>query len=203
MLVGLLMYAALYLAPAISGKPNQRPLGAVLVPTLLPLGTLMLLSLIERLLPPAGPRKSLWSYFSLTGSVSSSRLIDLRFAEGFSQRNRVCRVARTSACRRRRYPNYAFRAIDEFAFDNSLAASSAALQTVFVDHLQARVNLGECASPEGGGFIESFFKKLTENGYQRLPSTTGNSAQSPKRRDPEKKAHRNHLTLEAAKPNSR
>ncbi len=97
-----------------------------------------------------------------------------------------------------RLPHCAFRLIDEFAFDNSLAASSPGLQLTLIEHLQARVNLGKCASPEGRAFVESFFKKLTQNGIQKLPSTTGGSPESPKRRRPEEKAHRFSLTLETA-----
>jgi len=95
-------------------------------------------------------------------------------------------------------PNCAYRAIDEFAFDNSLAARSPALQSKLMMGLGARVNLGKSASPEGRAFVESFFKKMTENGFQRLPSTTGNSPDSPKRRNPEEKAHYFELTSEAA-----
>jgi sterol desaturase/sphingolipid hydroxylase (fatty acid hydroxylase superfamily) len=62
LLVGVLACGTLYLAPAISGKPH-RPLGLALTAALLPVGILALLSLIERLLLPAGPRKSLRSWF--------------------------------------------------------------------------------------------------------------------------------------------
>lgn len=108
LLIGLVFYGVLYLTPAISGKAEQRPIPAALVTTLLPIGTLMLLSVIERLFPPAGPRKSLKCYLLhlqinvfyffmagiagvLTAMASSALahrlgfhlgLIDLRFAEG-------------------------------------------------------------------------------------------------------------------------
>jgi putative transposase len=94
--------------------------------------------------------------------------------------------------------NCAFRSMDELAFDNSLAAFSVEFQSQLAELFGARINLGKSATPEGRAFVESFFKKLTENGYQRLPSTTGGSARSPKRRDPEKKAHEYHITLSAA-----
>ena len=60
-LIGLVAYGVAYLGPAISGQPVQRPVAATL-DTLLPVGALILLSLVERLFPPAGPRKSLKSY---------------------------------------------------------------------------------------------------------------------------------------------
>jgi putative transposase len=95
-------------------------------------------------------------------------------------------------------PNCSFRVPDEFAFDNSLAASSIPWQDRLAENLHCRINVGTAGAPEGRGVVESFFKKLTENGFQRLPSTTGGSARSPKRRDPEAKAHRFQITLAAA-----
>ncbi len=106
-LIGALVYQAWKLVPAILNQP-PAPLGSLLVATLMPIGTLVLLSLIERLLPPAGPRKSLerwfihlqinifWSFAAgflfafatLAASALARRagvslgLIDLRFAEG-------------------------------------------------------------------------------------------------------------------------
>lgn len=108
LLIGLVIYGALSLVPAISGKPEEQPIGSLLYATLLPIGTLALLSLIERLFPPAGPRKSLRSWllhFEITAfysfmagfagvlaAMASSALahrlgfhlglIDLRFASG-------------------------------------------------------------------------------------------------------------------------
>ena len=107
LLIAALVYQALKLVPAISNQPAAPP-GAVLMTTLLPVGTLILLSLIERRLTPAGPRKSLkqwfvhlqinifWSYaagflfaFAAMGAAALARhwgfnpgLFDLRFAQG-------------------------------------------------------------------------------------------------------------------------
>lgn len=107
LLIALLIGGAIYLLPLIAPK-SQRPLGAVVIVAIYPVVTLVLLSLIERLLPPAGPRKSLRSWFlhlhinilyvfmvGIAGTlaiVASSALartfgfdlglIDLRFADG-------------------------------------------------------------------------------------------------------------------------
>ena len=107
LLIGALVCAALYLGPAIFTK-SQKPIGSILIATLLPFGTLVLLSVIERLFSPAGPRKSLkrwffhlqmnifWSFvavftfgFATMATSAAARylgfnlgLIDLRFAEG-------------------------------------------------------------------------------------------------------------------------
>src|SRR5882724_6820739 len=61
LLIGLLICGALYIEPAISGK-SEGHTAAVLFGTLLPIGTLILLSGIERLFPAAGPRKSLGTF---------------------------------------------------------------------------------------------------------------------------------------------
>ena len=61
-LLGSLVYEALHLAPSVSGD-DPPPLAAVLVASLSPFAVLVLLSLIERCLTPAGPRKSLEQWF--------------------------------------------------------------------------------------------------------------------------------------------
>jgi len=107
-LIGLVVYGGLYLDPAITGTPNNQPLGLALAITLFPVATLLLLSLVERLFTPAGPRKSLNSYLlhlqinvfyffmsGIAGTLTAMSaaalahqfgfnlgLIDLRFAHG-------------------------------------------------------------------------------------------------------------------------
>jgi len=110
-LLGLVVYGALYLDPAISASswtPKRPPLGPVLISALMPITSLLALSLIERLFPPGGPRKSLKSYLlhlqinifyffmagiagvftAMAASALAHRLgfelglIDLRFAKG-------------------------------------------------------------------------------------------------------------------------
>ncbi len=106
-LIAALLYEALNIVPAISGTPHA-PLGSIVTVTLLPIGTLILLSLVEHLFTPAGPRKSLKCWFlhlqinvfwalaagilfvfaSLAAGAIAHHLgrdpgfIDLRFAEG-------------------------------------------------------------------------------------------------------------------------
>jgi sterol desaturase/sphingolipid hydroxylase (fatty acid hydroxylase superfamily) len=62
LLLALVVCGPLYLVPAISGKPESRPLGSVLFAAVFPIGTLLSLSVIERLFAAAGPRKSLKAY---------------------------------------------------------------------------------------------------------------------------------------------
>ena len=61
-LFGLLLLGALKLWPTIPGAP-PRPMRIILLSTLLPFGTLVVLSGVERLFAPAGPRKSLRTWF--------------------------------------------------------------------------------------------------------------------------------------------
>ena len=106
-LIGALLIEAVAVLPAIAGKPHD-PLRSVLIAVLLPVATLILLSGIERLFPPAGPRKSrrqwflhlqinlFWSFaagflFMFADMTATALchalgfepgLIDLRFADG-------------------------------------------------------------------------------------------------------------------------
>jgi sterol desaturase/sphingolipid hydroxylase (fatty acid hydroxylase superfamily) len=57
-LTAILIFSALMIEPAISGGPRQHT-GSMLLAALTPIGSLLLLSLLERLTPPAGPRKSI------------------------------------------------------------------------------------------------------------------------------------------------
>jgi hypothetical protein len=57
-LTAILIFSALMIEPAISGGPRQHT-GSILLAALTPIGSLLLLSLLERLTPPAGPRKSI------------------------------------------------------------------------------------------------------------------------------------------------
>lgn len=107
-LLGLVIYGALYLDPAISGTRQRPAVGPALLAALMPIASLLSLSLIERLFKPAGPRKSLQSYLlhlqinvfyffmagiagvlaAMAASALAHRLgfklglIDLRFAHG-------------------------------------------------------------------------------------------------------------------------
>jgi len=57
-LVGLMIFGSLRLGPWLLDAPSPT-LRATLIATVLPVGTVLFLSLLERMLPPAGPRKSL------------------------------------------------------------------------------------------------------------------------------------------------
>lgn len=64
LLLALLVFGALYVWPAISSPGARKTLASILISALLiPIVPVVLLSLIERLFPPAGPRKSLRQWF--------------------------------------------------------------------------------------------------------------------------------------------
>lgn len=105
-IISVLLVSALLLVPAITGR--VRPAETIIFSALMPVITLAILSVIERLLPAAGPRKSLGSWLmhfqlnifffilsgivgalTLTGTNSLARdfgvtlgVIDLAFANG-------------------------------------------------------------------------------------------------------------------------
>jgi sterol desaturase/sphingolipid hydroxylase (fatty acid hydroxylase superfamily) len=63
-LLALLVFGASYVWPAISSPGTRKTLSSVLISALLiPIAPVVLLSFIERLFPPAGPRKSLSQWF--------------------------------------------------------------------------------------------------------------------------------------------
>ena len=61
-LAAILISGSLYLQPALLGVPSPT-IKAALIATLLPIGAVVVLSILERFLPPAGPRKSLRTWF--------------------------------------------------------------------------------------------------------------------------------------------
>ena len=62
LLISLAAYGAAYLFPALSGR-HPPLIQALLAGALIPIGTTLVLSVLERLFPPAGPRKSAQSWF--------------------------------------------------------------------------------------------------------------------------------------------
>lgn len=57
------------------------------------------------------------------------------------------------------------------------------------------VVIGPVAKPTGRPFIERVFRSLEENGFHRLPNTTGSNPNDPKRKDPERAALRGKISL--------
>ncbi|WJQ78966.1 hypothetical protein [Brevibacillus brevis] len=77
---------------------------------------------------------------------------------------------------------------DEFLYDNAKANLATVVRERLTQIIQCGINAGPVSTPERRGIIERFFLTLEENGYHRLPSTTGSHPNDPRRQDPEKKA---------------
>jgi transposase InsO family protein len=85
---------------------------------------------------------------------------------------------------------------DEFAYDNAKANLADRVREKLTSVVNCAVNAGPVETPERRPFIERFFGILEENGYHRLPSTTGSSPTDSRRNDPEKNALDLHISLE-------
>ena len=85
---------------------------------------------------------------------------------------------------------------DEFAYDNAKANLADRVREKLTSVVGCAVNAGPVETPERRPFIERFFGVLEENGYHRLPSTTGSSSNDARRNDPEKNALDLHISLQ-------
>lgn len=91
---------------------------------------------------------------------------------------------------------YAWAVWDEFWMDNGKANLADAVRTTLTQSIGCAVNAGPVNAPERRSVIERFFQTLEENGYHRLPSTTGSGPKDPRRNNPEQAALRFHITFE-------
>lgn len=82
----------------------------------------------------------------------------------------------------------------------SLDNAKSNLSKLVSDRLQnligCAVNPGPVGKPIRRPHIERFFQTLEENGFHRLPYTTGSHFKDPRRDDPDKKAIQYYITLE-------
>jgi putative transposase len=85
---------------------------------------------------------------------------------------------------------------DEFSFDNDKANLAEVVTSRLTDIVGCHVNPGPVSTPERRGIIERFFGLLEDNGYHRLPNTTGSNPSDPSRRNPEKKAKQYEITID-------
>lgn len=85
---------------------------------------------------------------------------------------------------------------DELAYDNAKANLSVRVRERLTSVVNCAVNAGPVETPERRPFIERFFGVLEENGYHRLPSTTGSNTKDTRRDNPEGKALEFHISLE-------
>ncbi len=85
---------------------------------------------------------------------------------------------------------------DEIMLDNAKAHLAHDVVNKLVAKLGCAVNFGSVATPETRGIVERFFGKLEENGYHRLPSTTGSNINDVRRENAEKDAVKYQVTYD-------
>ncbi|HBB89504.1 MAG TPA: hypothetical protein DC047_18015 [Blastocatellia bacterium] len=85
---------------------------------------------------------------------------------------------------------------DELLYDNAKAHLSDRTRQKLQDLVGCDVNAGQIDNPDRRAIIERFFRTLEENGYHRIPSTTGSNPSDSRRQNPEKTAVALNITLE-------
>lgn len=88
------------------------------------------------------------------------------------------------------YAECAWALWDELWFDNAKANLADAVRSNLRRVVGCAINAGPVKTPQRRPFIERLFQTLEENGFHRLPSTTGNGPDDPRRDDPEAAALR-------------
>lgn len=77
---------------------------------------------------------------------------------------------------------------DEIMLDNAKAHLALNVVDKITNKLRCAVNFGSVATPETRNIVERVFRTLEENGFHRLPSTTGSNSKDTKRENAEKDA---------------
>jgi putative transposase len=85
---------------------------------------------------------------------------------------------------------------DEFCYDNAKANVAKNVKEKLVELIGCSINMGPVAVPVRRPIIERFFRTLEQNGFHRLPSTTGSNPLDPKRKNSEENAIKYRITAE-------
>lgn len=93
-------------------------------------------------------------------------------------------------------PEARFGIWDEFCYDNAKANIANIVKEKLSELIGCSINMGPVAVPVRRPIIERFFRTLEQNGYHRLPSTTGSNPQDPKRKNSEENAIKYRITAE-------
>lgn len=88
------------------------------------------------------------------------------------------------------FPDLKWALWDEFKFDNAKAHLSAKTIKRLCSTVGCAPKAGPVGDPNERALIERFFLTLEENGFHRLPSTTGSNPKDPRRKNSEKAALR-------------
>ena len=85
---------------------------------------------------------------------------------------------------------------EEFSYDNGKANLANIVRNRLTKIVGCGVNPGPVKMPERRVIIERFFGILEENGYHRLPNTTGSNSRDVRRKNPEEQARRFNISYE-------
>ena len=95
-----------------------------------------------------------------------------------------------------RIPETQWASWNELLYDNAKANLSKYVRDKLTRVIGCSVNAGPVQMPERRGIIERFFRTLEENGFHRLPSTTGSNIKDPRRNKPEEKAIKYNISID-------
>ncbi|WP_405117649.1 hypothetical protein MHB43_17865 [Paenibacillus sp. FSL H8-0317] len=98
-----------------------------------------------------------------------------------------------------KFPEIAWAVWDVICLDNAKSHYARMVKDRLENLIGCFMNLGPVALPMRRGIIERFFKTLEENGFHRLPNTTGSGPKDPRRKNPEEQAIQLNITYEHLK----
>lgn len=93
-------------------------------------------------------------------------------------------------------PRCAWACWEELLYDNAKANLSKLVTTNLREFIGCAINAGPVKTPTCRPLVERFFQTLEENGYHRLPSTTGSNPDDSRRDAPEEQAMRYHIHVQ-------
>lgn len=86
---------------------------------------------------------------------------------------------------------------DEVCYDNTKSHLSNEVKDLLVKQIGCSINMGPVAVPVRRPIVERLYKTLEENGFHRLPSTTGSNVMDHRRNDAEKNAIKFSITVDS------
>lgn len=86
---------------------------------------------------------------------------------------------------------------DEVCYDNAKSHLSNEIKDILVKQIGCSINMGPVAVPVRRPIVERLYKTLEENGFHRLPSTTGSNVMDPRRNEAEKNAVKFSVTVDS------
>lgn len=91
---------------------------------------------------------------------------------------------------------YSWARWNEIAYDNAKANLAEATKETLKETVRCQINAGPVKTPERRGILERWHHTLEENGFHRLPSTTGYDQFDTRRVNPEKAAWENRIKFD-------